>query len=54
MNYFMVSKHGGATEWSGNNTPAHGYYETYYISDNSERGLHFTAQLKHVVTVTSD
>jgi hypothetical protein len=28
-------------------------YETLYISVNPERGLHFTAQLKHVVIVIS-
>jgi hypothetical protein len=62
MNYFMVSTHGGATEWSGSNKPATfrfstihvDKYETFYISVNSERGLHFTAQLKHVVIVISD
>ena len=29
-------------------------YETVYVSVNPERGLHFTAQLKHVVIVKSD
>jgi hypothetical protein len=58
----MVSTHGGATEWSGSNKPATfrfstihvNKYETLYISVNPERGLHFTAPLKHVVIVISD
>jgi hypothetical protein len=58
----MVSTHGGDTEWSGSNKPATlrsdtihvNKYEIFYISVNPERGLHFTAQLKHVVIVISD
>ena len=62
MNYFMVSTHGGDTEWSWSNKLATLKFntihvdkqETFYISVSPERGLHFTAQLKHVVIVISD
>jgi len=62
MNYFMVSAHGGDTKWFGSNKPATlrintihvDKYETFYIYVSPERGLHFTAQLKHVAIVISD
>ena len=62
MNFFVVSTYGGDTEWSGSNKPVTlrlntihvNKYETFHISVNPERGVHFTAQLKHVVIVISD